>query len=425
MDSKWLALLILLVISAVHGASTEPAATGKVEICLKGTGPGDCTEPQGIATDTETGAVYVADSGNHRIDAFDSDGSNPRNFGEAEVQTWLTVDNHPDSPSHHDLYVASLDYEVRKLAPDGTELDNFGGKGDGRCQLMRTIDPIAIGPGGQVDVVDSDEIRPEFFVNRIEQWSPKGKCEGEIPLFKGNLYTRNFTVDGKGNFYVTVAGAGGEIRKFSPRGKLIYTVGPESTSEGLAIGPHGELFAKQSGIQASKNAAIEFFHRVLPVRQAAPTLRLRVDRGGRGHGRERDAGRPALRKRTVRRRPLPDDSARAADRPRTMPGPPAHAQRPPGDADRRSQPGGPADPLPLHLHRRLEVTVHSPGRPGRPHRRRAARSRADRRGPRSVDDLPLPGGRRIPRRHAQARPGRRIQDRQALSDEPLLSLCRA
>jgi len=264
MDSKWLALLILLVISAVHGASTEPAATGKVEICLQGTGPGDCTEPQGIATDTETGAVYVADSGNHRIDAFDSDGGNPRNFGEAEVQTWLAVDNYPESPSHHDLYVASLDYEVRKLAPDGTELDRFGGKGDGRCQLMRTIDPIAIGPGGQVDVVDSDEIRPEFFVVRIQQWSPEGKCEGEIPLFKGNLYARNFTVDGKGNFYVTVAGAGGEIRKFSPQGKLLYKVGPESTSEGLAIGPHGELFAKQSGVQTTKNVAIEFFVEYTP-----------------------------------------------------------------------------------------------------------------------------------------------------------------
>jgi len=264
MDSKWLALLILLVISAIHGASSEPVATSELEICSKGTGPGDCTQPQGIAVDTESGAVYVADSGNHRIDAFESDGGDPTSFGEAEVQTWLAVDNYPGSPSHHDLYVSSLDYEVRKLAPDGTELDRFGGKGDGRCQLMRTIDPIAIGPGGQVDVVDSDEISSEFFVNRIVQWSPEGKCEGQIPLFKGNLYIRNFTVDGNGNFYMTVAGAGGEIRKYSPRGKLIYKVGPESTSEGLAIGPHGELFAKQSGVQASKNAAIEFLTKYSP-----------------------------------------------------------------------------------------------------------------------------------------------------------------
>ena len=200
MDLKWLALLVLVVISAIHGASPGPAATGPLEICAKGTGPGDCTEPQGIAADTETGAVYVADSGNNRIDAFESDGGNPTSFGKAEVQTWLAVDNHPESPSHHDLYVASLDYRVRKFAPDGTELDSFGGEGDGRCQLMRTIDPIAIGPGGQVDVVDSDEVSSEVFANRIEQWSPEGRCEGEIPLFKGDLYTRNFTVDGRGNF---------------------------------------------------------------------------------------------------------------------------------------------------------------------------------------------------------------------------------
>jgi hypothetical protein len=259
MGFKWLALLVLLVTSTIHGASTEPAARGEVKICSKGAGLGDCTQPQGIAVDTETGAVYVADSGNNRIDAFESDGGNPTTFGEAEVQTWLAVDTYPKSPSHHDLYVASLDYQVRKFAPDGTKLDSFGGKGDGRCQLMRTIDPIAIGPGGQVDVVDTDEIRPGVFVNRIEQWSPEGKCEGEIPLFKGDLVTRNFTVDAKGNFYMTVAGTGGEIRKYSPRGKLLYEVGAESTSEGLAIGPHGELFAKQSGVQATKNELIPFF----------------------------------------------------------------------------------------------------------------------------------------------------------------------
>ena len=259
MGFKWLVLLVLLVTSTIHGTSTEPTATGKAKICSEGARLGDCTEPQGIAVDTETGAVYVADSGNHRIDAFESDGGNPTTFGEAEVQTWLAVDNHPKSPSRHDLYVASLDYKVRKFAPNGTELGSFGGKGDGRCQLMRTIDPIAIGPGGQVDVVDTDELRPQVFVNRIEQWSPDGKCEGEIPLFKGNLITRNFTVDTKGDFYMTVAGTGGEVRKYSPQGKLLYEVGPESTTEGLAIGPHGELFAKQGGVQATKNRLVQFF----------------------------------------------------------------------------------------------------------------------------------------------------------------------
>ncbi len=265
MGFQWLALLLLLVTSSLHGTSTEPAAKGAVAICSKGTELGDCTEPQGIAADTETGAAYVADSGNDRIDAFKSDGAKPRTFGKAEVQTWLAVDNHPKSPSHHDLYVASLDYKVLKFAPDGTKLDSLGGKGKGRCQLMRTIDPIAIGPGGQVDLVDSDEIRPQVYVNRIEQWSPKGKCEGEIPLFKGDLITRNFTVDAKGNFYMTVAGTGGEVRKYSPEGKLLYEVGPESTSEGLAIGPHGELFAKQGGVQATKNRLVQFFAEYSPA----------------------------------------------------------------------------------------------------------------------------------------------------------------
>jgi sugar lactone lactonase YvrE len=270
MGLKLLVLLVLLAASALRGgssetASTEPAPSGEVAICSKGKGVGDCTAPQGIAVDTDSGAVYVADSGNGRVDSFAADGDNPNTFGKAEVQTWLAVDNDPRSPSHHDLYVASLDYKVQKFAPDGTKLDSLGGKGRGRCQLMRTIDPVGVGPGGQVDVVDTDEVAPQVYVSRIEQWSPKGKCEGEIRLFKGDLIPRNFTVDAKGNFYMTVAGTGGKVQKYNPEGKLLFQVAPESTSEGLAIGPHGELFVKQSGTQLTKPQLTQFYAEYTPA----------------------------------------------------------------------------------------------------------------------------------------------------------------
>jgi len=60
MGFKWLVLLVLLVTSTIHSAPAKPAATGEVKICSKGAGLGNCTKPQGIAADTETGAVYVA-----------------------------------------------------------------------------------------------------------------------------------------------------------------------------------------------------------------------------------------------------------------------------------------------------------------------------------------------------------------------------
>src|ERR1700759_1712102 len=97
MGVKLLALLLLLATSLLHfgsghsatTAASAPATPGGIAICSKGSGAGDCTKPQGIAVDTETGAVYVADSGNDRIDAFESTGGDPRSFGKAEVQTWL------------------------------------------------------------------------------------------------------------------------------------------------------------------------------------------------------------------------------------------------------------------------------------------------------------------------------------------------
>jgi hypothetical protein len=92
----------------------------------------------GVAVSAQTGDVYVADSGNHRVDVFDANGAFLYAFGwevnasapEAKLQTctaltgcqagtagtapgqpgrptFLSIDNAPASPSYGDLYVAS------------------------------------------------------------------------------------------------------------------------------------------------------------------------------------------------------------------------------------------------------------------------------------------------------------------------------
>ena len=145
-----------------------PGARADSVICPPGSGAGQCKSPGGIAVDFESGRVFVADSGNNRIDVFDSSGSFEFAFGwgvadgGAELQSCtstclkglrgggagefgqlsdIAVDNDPASPSQHDLYVvdrgqdfgegfafeSGVGARVQKFSPTGEFLLAFGG----------------------------------------------------------------------------------------------------------------------------------------------------------------------------------------------------------------------------------------------------------------------------------------------------------
>ena len=143
-----------------------PAASADKLISEAGEGAGKTLNPQGLAVDFETGRLYVADSGNHRVDAFDKDGNFEMAFGwgvadgSAELQSCgpkatppsatcrkglvtggagafanlsdIAVDNDPASPSHHDVYVVDERnsighyFRVQKFDPEGGFLLAFG-----------------------------------------------------------------------------------------------------------------------------------------------------------------------------------------------------------------------------------------------------------------------------------------------------------
>ena len=98
-------------------------------LCEAGSGAGQCEGPQGTATDFETGRIYVADSGNQRIDVFEEDGSPAFSFPVGATPTYVAVDNVPGSGSRHDVYVAdSGSTKIRKFDPAGN-LSAKSGKG--------------------------------------------------------------------------------------------------------------------------------------------------------------------------------------------------------------------------------------------------------------------------------------------------------
>ena len=153
--------LSLSVVASVAMADTTIAETGE--------GAGQVSGPAGLAVDTETGRLYVADSGNRRIDAFDAAG----NFefawgwgvadGSPEAQTCgpeatpptvecrrgipgggagqfpgspgfmgdIAVDNDPASPSHHAVYVVdSTAYQNNSVRPTNSRVQKFDSEGN-------------------------------------------------------------------------------------------------------------------------------------------------------------------------------------------------------------------------------------------------------------------------------------------------------
>jgi hypothetical protein len=193
----------------------------------------------GLAVDDETHDVYVADTGNHRIDEFESDGTFVRAWGwgvadglskfetcgsgafpptancqagisgsepgEFESAVFIAVDNDPSSPSHGDVYIGdSKDNLVTKFTAEGELIEGWGNNGPGES------------PDGQLNGSPS------------EHFNPLG---GVGVGSTGVLYADNVPYDQLGSVF-TFEQSGSFASAFSPE----YVVGPTG---GLAVDAAG------------------------------------------------------------------------------------------------------------------------------------------------------------------------------------------
>jgi NHL repeat-containing protein len=301
-----------------------PRAVADISFCPTGSGAGQCREADGVATDFETGHVYVADTGNNRIDVFEADGKFVMVFGwgvkdgKAEPQTCgpatpelnpepslcqkgiagsgagqlsipraIAVDNSSaTTPPRHDVYVVTNDSRVQRFGPEGDFRLGFGwgvrdgkkeaqtcgpeasppsvkcqggiggGLGEkGKCQVSRSSDPVAVGPGGIVHLADSAKVESgkliEAFVGRIEQFEPSGACLEETVLFEEeNHVLSSLAVDSGSNVYAYLEriseGKGEVIRKYPPKSNApVCGLDEGLETRALAIDSEDHLFAGQ------------------------------------------------------------------------------------------------------------------------------------------------------------------------------------
>ncbi len=122
----------------------------------KGTGKGEFNSPTAIAVDG-SGNVFVADTGNGRIEKFAPNGTFVTSIGQFEAPNGIAIDRAGN------IYVAEIGskHRVQKLGPDGTFVAQWA---PGLYGPRR----IAIGPDNSIYVVDSGR-------NRIVKFSPDGQ----------------------------------------------------------------------------------------------------------------------------------------------------------------------------------------------------------------------------------------------------------
>jgi 6-bladed beta-propeller len=148
--------------------------------------------------------------------------------------------SHPDTLAvgpDGNLYVTDLSQRVTVISPAGTVLRRWGkpGTGPGEFRFIPgdPSDPadvqgmIAVGPGGKVYVSDSGNARVQVFTAQgrfVRQFGGYGSGQGQF------LRPFNLVIDATGDVYVADDQAG-TLSKFSPDGKIAWTIGGGASSD--------------------------------------------------------------------------------------------------------------------------------------------------------------------------------------------------
>jgi uncharacterized protein (TIGR03663 family) len=188
----------------VEGSPVDPYAEGwqtrsaKLVFGSQGAEPGQFERPNGIAIDPSGRFVYVADTGNHRIQKFTTDGQFIAAWGQNSVmETEMGIIAGFNEPwdvtvtSDGTIFVADTwNHRIQKLDTDGNPITAWGafgqyGLADGRVGQGAFYGPrgIAAGADGRIYVADTGNKRLQVFDpdgQFVFQWGGGGILEGYL-----------------------------------------------------------------------------------------------------------------------------------------------------------------------------------------------------------------------------------------------------
>lgn len=203
------------------GAGVEPTAGQGYEVCNDGEAcregtasgiAGGLNNPAGLAIDEDTGDLYVADTGNARVDAYSGDGEFIRTFGVNVVKSG------PDD--------AGSGYEV--CVPANGDVCQAGTIGSGIGQMGG---PVTLGHEDRMGIAvsqpDGNASTGSVFLadrvnDRVNTYNLNGSNPGSIgsaSVFSGE-YPRSVAVDSRGILYADTRSTKnhGEIERYDTEG---------------------------------------------------------------------------------------------------------------------------------------------------------------------------------------------------------------
>ena len=207
----------------------------------QGSGDGQLSRPHSIDVDSNSGHVYVADSGNYRVQKFTTDGGFITKWGSCCFQdgqflgaNGLSVDSSGNvyvtdtNNNRIQKFDSNGNFITKSGGPSGREI---GGTGDGQFQ---NPEGIAVDSSDNVYVADSGNSRIQKFDsngNFITKWGSEGTGDGQ---FYG---LNSIATDSSGNVYSTEFA--NRIQKFDSSGNFITKWGSEGTGDGEFDNPTG------------------------------------------------------------------------------------------------------------------------------------------------------------------------------------------
>ncbi len=203
--------------------------------------------------DSRSTFILVLESGNNRIQRFDSDFNYVSQFGAAG-----NADGEFNSPyefttdSDNNIYVSdSGNNRVQVFSSDGTFIKKFGSFGSGNGQFNDPVG-IAVDDSGNIFVVDNNNSRVQKFDsggNFLLAWGTAGSGNGQFNNPQG------IAIDASGNVYV-VDTTNSRIQVFTNNGAFVNTFGSNGNGNGqffvpltLDIDDTGNLWVADTGNQ--------------------------------------------------------------------------------------------------------------------------------------------------------------------------------
>jgi sugar lactone lactonase YvrE len=262
MENKVIGLLFIAVFSLlliVYSTDSEKLSVRATEteqhvyelvkkIGKSGLGNGQFKGPIGITIDAQDN-LYIVDSGNHRVQKFDSEGNFITTWGqqgsmggEFEHAEGIAVD------SQDNVYVTdSRNHNIQKFDSEGKFIKKWGTFGVGQGQFGAERSPVGIAVDSQDNVYVTD-----YWNDRIQKFDSEGNFildfnRGQFLVDNAFYQPQAIAIDSKDHVYIT--NSNNNILKFNKYGSFIETWGSKDKSittlqfpEGIAVDKFDNIY---------------------------------------------------------------------------------------------------------------------------------------------------------------------------------------